>query len=206
MGPLRWRGASPARDPLPGSPLIDAASRCLDGAGVALDHGQRGEPRPVDGDGDGTASCDIGAIEACRDAVDSDGDGVGDACDPCPEQFDPDQSDSDDDGIGDACDVEEVAPVGSDPDAEPLWIQVEGDGVFVAWEATDVPEWDLVIGELHDLRSLGLQDSVRRIRTVSASVVLVEEPGSVFFLVAGRLGEVVGSFGRDSAGVERELP
>ena len=45
--------------PLPGSPAIDAgaASPCPD-----LD--QRGAPRPVDGDGDTTAECDIGAVEA----------------------------------------------------------------------------------------------------------------------------------------------
>ena len=33
------------------------------------------------------------------------GDGVGDACDNCPEDDNPDQEDADDDGVGDACDV-----------------------------------------------------------------------------------------------------
>ncbi|MCA9540214.1 MAG: lamin tail domain-containing protein, partial [Myxococcales bacterium] len=36
---------------------------------------------------------------------DSDGDGIGDACDRCPEVADADQIDSDGDGVGDACDV-----------------------------------------------------------------------------------------------------
>jgi predicted outer membrane repeat protein len=42
--------------PLAGSPAIDAAADC-----TATD--QLGRVRPVDGDGDGTAACDIGAIE-----------------------------------------------------------------------------------------------------------------------------------------------
>ena len=32
------------------------------------------------------------------------GDGVGDACDKCPDHFDPDQADGDEDGVGDAFD------------------------------------------------------------------------------------------------------
>lgn len=44
---------------LSGSPAIDA----IPAAGCALTSDQRGEPRPVDGDLDGTADCDIGAYE-----------------------------------------------------------------------------------------------------------------------------------------------
>lgn len=43
---------------LPDSPAIDAATNAVC---PALD--QRGQPRPVDGTGDGTALCDIGAVE-----------------------------------------------------------------------------------------------------------------------------------------------
>nr|WP_298146845.1 CSLREA domain-containing protein [uncultured Pseudomonas sp.] len=42
---------------LPGSPALDA------GIGDCHDHDQRGFPRPVDGDGDGVAICDLGAFE-----------------------------------------------------------------------------------------------------------------------------------------------
>jgi hypothetical protein len=49
---------------VPGSPAIDAGGPvCLDADGEPLTTDQRGRPRPVDGDGDGTAACDIGAVE-----------------------------------------------------------------------------------------------------------------------------------------------
>jgi hypothetical protein len=49
---------------VPSSPAIDAAGPvCLDAAGDPLTMDQRGKPRPIDGDGDGTAACDIGAFE-----------------------------------------------------------------------------------------------------------------------------------------------
>jgi hypothetical protein len=70
--------------PAPGSPLIDAGNPagCTDASGVLLVVDQRGLPRLADGDGDGTARCDIGAVEAC--GTDSDLDGRGDACDCAP--------------------------------------------------------------------------------------------------------------------------
>lgn len=40
----------------------------------------------------------------CPDPTDSDGDGIGDLCDNCPDDDNPDQLDSDNDGTGDACD------------------------------------------------------------------------------------------------------
>jgi hypothetical protein len=49
---------------VPGSPAIDAGGPvCLDADGNPLTTDQRGKPRPVDGDGDGTAACDIGTFE-----------------------------------------------------------------------------------------------------------------------------------------------
>jgi CSLREA domain-containing protein len=46
--------------PLPGSPAIDAGAA----SPTCPDVDQRGETRPVDGDGDSSAECDIGAVEA----------------------------------------------------------------------------------------------------------------------------------------------
>ena len=67
-----------------GSPAIDAGNPngCQDNSGAVLQTDQRGFPRNVDGNGDGTARCDIGAIEGVGGAavlvIDFDGDGKSD--------------------------------------------------------------------------------------------------------------------------------
>lgn len=49
---------------LVGSPAIDSGEQnCIDGNGSPLLTDQRGESRPVDGDSDGFAACDIGSYE-----------------------------------------------------------------------------------------------------------------------------------------------
>jgi hypothetical protein len=49
---------------VPGSPAIDTGGPlCLDATGAPLLADQRDKPRLMDGDGDGTAACDIGAFE-----------------------------------------------------------------------------------------------------------------------------------------------
>ena len=56
----------PGYHPLrPGSPAIDAGNPagCTDHLGDPLTTDQRGSPRPLDGDGDGDAICDIGSYE-----------------------------------------------------------------------------------------------------------------------------------------------
>jgi RHS repeat-associated protein len=78
----------------------------FDAAGNAISEitSVSGVPEP-DSDGDGLAD----GVDNCPETAnptqdDSDSDGFGDACDNCPSNFNPDQADSDEDGIGDICD------------------------------------------------------------------------------------------------------
>jgi CSLREA domain-containing protein len=67
LGPLADNGGFTWTH-VPGFAAIDRGDA---GACPAAD--QRGLPRPVDGDGDGTPTCDVGAVELERDAIFSDG-------------------------------------------------------------------------------------------------------------------------------------
>src|SRR5262249_28942802 len=82
LGPLKNNGGPTQTHALvAGSPAIDAGnpSGCLDNSGALLQTDQRGFPRNVDGNSDGTARCDIGAVEGVGGAavplMDFDGDG-----------------------------------------------------------------------------------------------------------------------------------
>ncbi|MCB0352746.1 MAG: proprotein convertase P-domain-containing protein, partial [Bdellovibrionales bacterium] len=56
-------------------------------------------------------------IETCKQGVDSDGDGVNDSGDNCPNDANVDQADTDADGLGDACDLCSDDPLKSAPGA-----------------------------------------------------------------------------------------
>jgi len=91
--------------------LYDAVDRdsriTLSGGGECV------EAADTDGDGIGDA-CDVCPAVANADQIDTDGDGLGDACDVCPAAADPGQSDADGDGVGDGCDAcPDVAAPGS---------------------------------------------------------------------------------------------
>jgi len=84
-----------------GSPAINAGDPAVCSAAPVNSVDQRGVCRPQ--------QCDIGAFEVeepCGEP-DTDGDGVVDAQDNCPAVSNPDQVDTDIDGLGDACDPDD---------------------------------------------------------------------------------------------------
>ena len=105
LGPLQDNGGPTDTVALiptigPANPAIDAIlpANCTDQQPVPapITEDQRGVARPQ-----GT-NCDVGAFELIAD---SDGDGVNDDLDNCPDDANPAQTDSDGDGGGDACDA-----------------------------------------------------------------------------------------------------
>lgn len=205
LGPLRRVGNLEGREPLVDSPAVDAAVSCRDESGLPLEQDLFGRPRPLDGDG--TAGCDLGAVEICGlGPLDSDSDGVGEACDNCPETANADQSDADEDGLGDACDVEEPSAVDLDPGVTPLRVTSSAGSLELRWQRTDEPEWDVLIGELSLLATAGLPAAVGEQLTVASPLLELERTGNRFFLVRGRRGSLLSSIGRDSFGAERPAP
>jgi hypothetical protein len=83
LAPLKNNGGPTQTHALvAGSPAIDAGNPngCQDNSGALLQTDQRGFPRNVDGNNDGAARCDIGAVEGIGPAalVDFDGDSKSD--------------------------------------------------------------------------------------------------------------------------------
>lgn len=75
----------------------------LDACGICAG-GSTGITPDPDSDGDGVLDCDDNCPDhANPDQADADGDGIGDVCDNCPNVFNPDQLDTNGDGVGDAC-------------------------------------------------------------------------------------------------------
>jgi parallel beta-helix repeat protein len=86
--------------PVTTSPVVDRAASIL---GVTTDG--RGVPRPLDGNGDGQAAPDIGAVEAVHATADTDGDGLSDAAEQDVHRTSPVQEDTDGDRFRDGAEV-----------------------------------------------------------------------------------------------------
>lgn len=89
-------------------PNPDQADTDFDGLGNACDPEESLCNNGVSDDADDDlADCedpDCSGAQACAPAPDSDGDGIPNANDNCPKDFNPDQADNDGEGAGNACD------------------------------------------------------------------------------------------------------
>lgn len=121
--------------PQDGSPAVDAGNDTVCAAAPINGVDQRGVTRPQ-----GT-HCDIGAVEMEHTVVDTDGDGIPDENDNCPETYNPDQADMDGDTIGDVCDPDRDGDgIANDTDncpdvSNPDQLDSNGDGTGDACES-----------------------------------------------------------------------
>jgi len=102
---------------------------------------------------------------------DSDGDGIGDLCDNCPNVYNPDQEDLDGDGIGDICQpnldpveadsADVITLVTADLDLDTytdvVYVGETGTGLFVSWGVKEEPP-NLPVGETDSLLAISNAD------------------------------------------------
>ena len=160
----------------------------------------------LDTDGDGVHNaCDNCRFTANADQSDVDADNVGDICDNCRSDYNPAQSDFDHDGEGDMCDVNDGL----------IYLRGTGDNGSIGWQHEAGPaSWNVYAGDLGVLRATGAYTEVPGsnplaekhcgVTALAASVLELPDPGSVqFMLVTGVTGGIEGSLGTNGAGVER---
>jgi len=132
------------------SPCIDAGATLTN---AALDF--NGVPRPLDGDGDGTAYWDIGAYEYMDSTMDTDQDGLTDTNECYVAGTDPRDPDCDDDGMLDGGEVR----AGTDPwDAASLFVMETAQGTN--WQSSQIEiQWSSVASHSYTVwRSTNLLD------------------------------------------------
>jgi hypothetical protein len=151
----------------PGNPAIDKGSGQYN---PATDIGcpsqdELNVPRPQDGDGNGSAVCDVGASEFTPD---QDNDGVPDATDNCPTVANPGQENNDGDAQGDACDPDDDNDGVLDTNdncqfvANPSQSDIDFDGIGDACDATFDSGICRVIGNgVSGMRALGVSADTR---------------------------------------------
>lgn len=82
-------------------PLTCQNARCGDG------QVQRDVEQCDDGNANNADGCTNQCSQQQACGIDTDGDGLGDGCDICPQNYNPNQRDNDNDGIGDVCDTDD---------------------------------------------------------------------------------------------------
>jgi hypothetical protein len=147
--------------------------------------------------------CD-GQIDEGAAGVDSDGDGVHNACDNCPAVANPDQGDSNHDLVGDICDLNDGIIMVTMQDQDTVAWQLEN-----GFESFNIYRGDLAV-----LKATGIytQDpaevplAAQGCEFLEASVVddVVPPLGQgVFYLLTGTHNGVESTLGTNSAGVTR---
>jgi hypothetical protein len=131
--------------------------------------------------------------QAHAGSPDTDGDGIVDACDNCPNNANADQADADSDGMGDAC---EPAPPVTPPTDNHNQQQSTDPGQVVAPTTTEAAPEQLVLGErIGAVRARLLAPTGCAARTFSASV-RGAGIAKVVFTLDGRKVKTVRSGGR----------
>jgi hypothetical protein len=183
-----------------GSPMIGyvADHRDCDDTSAAV------HPAAIEACNDIDDSCD-GQIDEDVSGVDSDGDGVHNACDNCDFVWSPNQADFDHDGQGDACDLDDGL----------IYVLGTEDKNRIGWQSeSGFTSWNSYRGSLSVLRAMGHYTQAPGSNPLAARDCgladpyvfdpLEPGPGEVAFsLVTGIAGGVESGLGTNSAGVPR---
>jgi Tol biopolymer transport system component len=118
--------------------------------------GEIGATSDEDSDGDGV----LDDKDNCPDTQnpgqeDSDGDGIGDACDNCPEDYNSGQDDADGDGVGDACDNCPLTPNHGQEDSDEDGIGDACDSLEITLSFNRVPAKTSQVGLSSGYVSIG---------------------------------------------------